>query len=325
MNFEYAAFLFDSTIIGYESDWQVHGVVSFVGNPLYISAYAKDAMDKFDFSGDNTNDFKAWLSIPQNEVAFAPFMIKFYEDVSNLGLMTYFVEKDYSAFIYLIGLMCNINTIDADSRNSIDVLYRAYKSEYDGVIVNNSTDETIKAFNEHIRHIIQTQRGNRPFQNLLKEGFRSLDDQLMVANLLNENNHDGFMLADYYFYSKQIISTYMDKEVHNVFSTKDTALRFEEMTGRLFKSVNLTVCGSHPDDEFKSVLRFARVVMMFCHYFIEKIMEIKDINTLSEDEKYLFVLIWMILQSGDSNLFINSYSYDHIDKLFLSIKTEVNA
>lgn len=325
MNFENVAFLFDSTILGAESDRPVHGVVSFVGNPLYISAYAKDAMNKFDFPGDNANELKTWLSTPQNEAAFAPFMIKLYEDVSKLGLLTYFIEKDYSAFIYLIGLMCNINTIDTDIRNSIDTLYWAYKSKFDDVIVKNSTDDTIKTFNEHIRYIMQTQKGNHSFQNLLKEGCRSLDDQLMVAHLINENNHDAFMLADYFFYSKQIIGTYKEKEVHNVFSTKNTALRFEDMTGRLFKSANVTVSESHPDDDFQCILRFARVIMMFCHYFIEKSIEIKDINRLPEDEKYLFVLIWMILQSGNSNLLINSHSYEHIGELFLSLKTEVNA
>lgn len=325
MKFRNAAFLFDSTILGAESDRLVHGVVSFVGNPLYISAYAKDSMEHFDFTKDNANELKSWLSTPQNRASFAPFLIELYENVSKLGLLTYFIEKDYSAFTYLIGLMYNINTIDYDFHNCIDVLYRAYKSEYDDVIIHGSIDDIIQAFNERIKHIIQKQKGIHSFQNLQKEGIRPLNEQLTVAHLINENNRDDFMLADYYFYSSQILGAFKEKEVHNIFSTKDTALRFEKMTGHLFKSTNVLISENNHSDDFQSVLRFARVIMMYCHYFLEKTIEITDINALSEEDKYFFVLLWMVLQSGNSNLFINGQSYEQIGKLFLSLKKEVDA
>ena len=325
MNFENVAFLFDSTILGVESERSVHGVVSFVGNPLYISAYARDVVDKFDFSGDNANELKSWLSIPQNEAAFASFMIKIYGDVSILVLLTYFIEKDYSAFIYLIELVYSINTISTYFHHSIEVLYRAYKSKYDDVIVRNSIDDTIITFNERIKHIIQTQRGNHSFQNLRKEGCRTLNDQLTIAHLINQEKHEDFMLTDNLFYSKQIIGAFKEKGVHEVLTTKNTACRFKEAKGHLFKSADVTVCEGNPDDDFENIQRFARIVMMCSHYFIEKIIEVNDISMFSEEDKYLFVLIWMVLQSGDSNLFINSHSYEHINELFLSLKKDMDA
>lgn len=326
MNFENAAFLFDSTVLGCKSDSTVQGVISFVGNPLYISSYAKEALEKFDFPPASEGyNLKEWLSYAKNEEAFAPFLIKLHDDIGKLGMLSFFIEKDYSVFVFLIGLMCNLKAPDTRFRTNTDNLYYAYKSEYPDTIVLDNADDTVKIFNERINHIIQTQKNHQYFQNLLKESGRSLVGQLSLVHRMNKDRQQDFILSDQFFYGNQIIQAYKDKGIHDIYATRSAANRLEEVTGHYFKSANVTISIQNSfDNTFDDVLKFARVVLMFSHHFIERILQTSDIDNLSEEDKYMFVIIWMILQSGDNNLFINNRSYELIKDVFLSIKEDMS-
>lgn len=327
MNFENAAFLFDSTVLGSAPKSTVQGVISFVGNPLYISSYAKEALEKFDFPTASENyNLKEWLNYAKNEEAFAPFLIKLYDDIGKLGMLSFFIEKDYSVFVFLIGLMCNLKTPDTGFRSNTDILYHAYKSEYLDALVLENAEDTVKVFNERIHHIIQTQKNHHQyFQNLLKESGRSLDEQLSLVHRMNEDRQHDFIVADQFFYGNQIIQAYKEKEIHDIYATRSAAKRLEEVTWHFFKSANVTVSIQNSvDNSFDDVFKFARIVLMFSHYFIEKILQTDDIDDLSEEDKYMFVIIWMILQSGDNNLFVNNRSYELIKEVFLSIKKDMS-
>ena len=326
MNFENAAFLFDSTVLGCKSDSTVQGVISFVGNPLYISSYAKEALEKFDFPSTFENyNLKEWLSFAKNEEAFAPFLIKLHDDIGKLGMLSFFIEKDYSVFVFLIGLMCNLKSPDTGFRTNTDNLYHSYKSEYPEILVLDNADDTVKVFNERINHIIQTQKNHQYFQNLLKESGRSLDDQLSLVHRMNKDRQQDFIVADQFFYGNQIIQAYKEKEIHDIYATRSAANRLEEVTGHYFKSANVTISIQNSfDNRFDDVLKFARVVLMFSHHFIERILQTRDIDDLSEEDKYMFVIIWMILQSGDNNLFVNNRSFELIKEVFLSIKEDMS-
>lgn len=326
MNFENAAFLFDSTVLGCQSDSTVQGVISFVGNPLYISSYAKEALEKFAFpTGSDNYNLKEWLSYTKNEEAFFPFLIKLFDDIGKLGMLSFFIEKDYSVFVFLIGLMCNLKAPDEAFRSNTDNLYHAYKSEYGTLLLENS-DDTVKVFNERIHHILQTQRNHHQyFQNLLKESERSLDEQLSLVHRMSEDRQNDFIVADQFFYGNQIIQVYKEKEIHEIYATRSAARRLEEVTGHYFKSANVTISIQESvDNSFDDVLKFARIVLMFSHYFIERILQTNAIDELSEEDKYMFVIVWMILQSGDNNLFVNNRSYELIKEVFLSIKKDMS-
>lgn len=326
MNFKNAAFLFDSTILGDELNSLVRGAISFIGNPLYISAYAKEAVDRFAFSTVDEKNLKEWLRNIKNEDEFARFLIKLYEDANRLGLSSFFIEKDYSAFIYLIGLMGEFSVNGSDFRKIIDNLYYAYKAEYNESIIrnNNNIEEIVTVFNERIKHIMtRVQKGQYIFQNLFKESNRSLDEQIAIVHLLNNDWKQDYLLADYFYYSKQIFA-YRENEIHEVYANKKAACRLEEETKRMCKSADVELCISEPEDDFFNVTLFARMLMLCSHYFLEEIIEKKDIELIPEDDKYFFVITWMILQSGDNNMFINGRSYEQIRELFLSLKKDMN-
>lgn len=327
MNFENAAFLFDSTVLGHKSySSTVRGVVSFVGNPLYISSYAKEAIEKFDFPTAPENyNLTDWLSYAKNAEEFAPFLIKLYDDIGKLGMLSFFIEKDYSVFVFLIGLMCNLKSPDVGFVTNTENLYHTYKSEYPDTPVLDDADKTVMVFNERIHQIIQTQKNHQYFQNLFKESGRGLDDQLSIVHRMNEERQHDFIVADQFFYGNMIINAYKEKEIHNIFATRSAADRLEEVTGHFFQSAGIKISVQNTlVDSFDEVIRFSRIVLMFSHFFIERILQTNDIDDLSEEDKYLFVVIWMILQNGNSNMFINNRSYDLIKELFLSIKKDMN-
>lgn len=326
MNFENTAFLFDSTVLGCKSDSTVRGVLSFVGNPLYISSYAKEVLEKFEFPSASENyNLKEWLNYAKNEEAFAPFLIRLYDDIGKLGMLSFFIEKDYSEFFFLLGLMFNLKASDTEFRTNTDNLYHAYKSEYPDTLVHDYADDTVKVFNERINQIIQTQKNHQYFQNLLKESGRSLDDQLSLVHRINKDRQHDFIVADQFFYNIQIKQAYKEKEIHDIYATRSTANRLEEVTGHYFKSANVTIRVQNSfDNRYDSVLKLARIVLMFSHYFIERILQTSDIDDLSEDDKYMFVIIWMILQSGNNDILINNRSYELIKELFLSIKKDLS-
>ena len=326
MNFNNAAFLFDSKVLGYELNNTIQGVISFVGNPLYVSSYAKEAIEKFDFpatpEGYNPKD---WLSNAKNEKEFVPFLIKLYNDIGKLGMLSFFIEKDYSVFVFLVGLMCNIKYTDADFRTNTDNLYHAYKSKHFDKLVLDNSEDTVTVFNERIRQIIQIQKGFNYFYNLFKECGRSLNDQLSIVRRMNEDRQHDFIVADQFFYGNQIIQAYKDKGIHEIYANSSAANRLEEVTGHYFKSANVTInIQNSLDNSYNDVLKFARIILLFSHYFIDRIIQTDNIDNLSEEDKYTFVIIWMILQNGDNNLFINNKSYDLIKELFLSIKKDMS-
>ena len=159
----------------------------------------------------------------------------------------------------------------------------------------------------------------------MKESGRSLDEQLSLVHRLNEDRQHDFIVADQFFYGNQIIQAYKEKEIHDIYATRSAAKRLEEVTGHFFKSANVTVSIQNSvDNSFDDVFKFARIVLMFSHYFIEKILQTDDIDDFSEEDKYMFVIIWMILQSGDNNLFVNNSSYELVKEVFLSIKKDMS-
>ena len=142
---------------------------------------------------------------------------------------------------------------------------------------------------------------------------------------MNEDRQHDFIVADQFFYGNQIIHAYREKEIHDIYATRSAANRLEEVTGHFFKNVNVSVTVSNsPDDSFDDVLKFAKIVLLFSHYFIERIIQASSVNDFSDEDKYMFVIIWMILQNGDNNLFINNKSYELIKELFLSIKKDMS-
>lgn len=326
MTFENVAYLFDTTMLGVKKNDSVYGVLSFVGNNLYVPTYAKEAISQFNVSAFDEDGISEWLDDSEKNESLFNLLIKIYDDVEKLGITSFFIEKNYSAFIYLMGVMVNnVKVDDSNFRTHLDNLYYAYQKAYDDGIKRGSLDETVTQFNQRIQHLLLTQKEHQYFKNLLSENGRELSEQISILKMVERDTNDDFMLADYFFYAKQLVDSYKEKDVHDIYASTNVANRFSEATGRFFKSsvVNLNVI-SCQDDDYEMVSKLARLILLISNHYIGKIVDINEIKEFNELDKYLFVIVWMILHGGDNNMFINGRSYDVIRDVFLSLKKDMD-
>lgn len=325
MTFENVAYLFDTTMLGI-GEHSVYGVLSFVGNTLYLPAYAKEAIEKYDFINRTDDDLSQWLRNPDNGESLFAFLMKLHEDVEKLGISSFFIEKDYSAFIYLLGLMITNTKVEQPNfRTNLDNLYYSYQSTYRDGIKRDNLSETVSVFNQRIHHLVQTQKEHQFFKTLLSESERKLEEQVNILQSIERDARDDFMVADYFFYAKQLVETYKEKGVHEVYSSSHAAKRFSESIRRFSgsSSVNLNT-DSHSDYNFEIISKLARIVLMISNYYVGKVVDTKSKEDLDEIDKYLFVIVWMILHGGENNMFINGRSYEFIKKVFLSLKKDMD-
>lgn len=326
MTFENVAYLFDTTVLGIEKNSSVYGVLSFVGSSVYIPAYVKETINRFNCPVSDEDGISELLNDPEKSEFLFNLLIKLYDDIEKLGITSFFIEKDYSAFIYLMGLMVtSVNVEDSNFRKHLDNLYYAYQTTYSDGIKRDGIDETVTLFNQRIQHLLLTQKEHLFFKNLLSENGRKLSEQIIISKVLERDTSDDFMVADYFFYAKQLIDNYKEKNVHTIYTSDNSAKRFTEATGRFFMNseVSLNVISCH-DDDYLIVSQLARLILLISNHYVGKIVKTKEIKDLDEIDKYLFVIVWMILHGGDNNMFINGRSYEVIREIFLSLKKDMD-
>lgn len=326
MTFENVAYLFDTTVLGTEKTSPVYGVLSFVGSSLYIPTYAKEAINQLNILATNGDGISELINDSEKSETLFNLLIKLYDDVEKLGIASFFIEKDYSAFIYLMGLMVtSVKVDDPNFKTHLDNLYYAYQKAYDDGIKRGSLDETVIQFNQRIRHLLLSQKEHQFFKNLLSESARKLSEQIAILKMIEKDSDDDFMVADYFFYAKQLIDNYTEKGVQEIYASNNAAKRFTEATGRFFKNseVSLKFSSRHNDD-YTTVTQLARLILLISNHYISKIVETKEIKDLVDIDKYLFVIVWMILHGGDNNMFINGRSYEMIREVFLSLKKDMD-
>lgn len=326
MTFENVAYLFDTAVLGTEKNNSVYGVLSFVGGSLYIPAYAKEAISQFNGLISDGDGIPELLNDSEKSESLFNLLIKLYDDVEKLGITSFFIEKDYSAFIYLMGLMVtNVKVDDPNFRTYLDNLYYAYQTAYKDGVKRGGLEETVIQFNQRIQHLLLSQKEHQFFKNLLSENGRKLSEQISILKMMEKDTDDDFMVADYFFYAKQLIDNYKEKGVHDIYASNNAAKRFSDATGRFFKNseVSLNVSSRH-DDDYAFVTQLACLILQISNHYIGKIVETKEIKDLDEIDKYLFVIVWMILHGGDNNMFINGRSYEMIREVFLSLKKDMD-
>ena len=326
MTFENVAYLFDSSMLGGDKSSSIYGVLSFVGNSLFIPAYAKETVAQLNFSVTDEYNLSEVLNDPEKSESLFHLLINVYDDIEKLGITSFFIEKNYSAFVYLMGVMAsNIKIDDPYFRTYLDNLYYAYQNEYSDGIKRDNIEETVTIFNHRIQNLLQTQKEHHFFKSLLSESGRKLSEQLSLLNMIEKDNYDAFTLADNFFYTKQLINTYKEKGVHSVYVSPDAAKRFSDAVGRFLYAPEVCVNeSSQAKEEYVMVSHLARIIMKISNHYMGKIVDTKDIRNLDEMDRYLFVIVWMIMHGGDNNMFINGRSYDLIKDVFMSLKKDMS-
>ena len=113
--------------------------------------------------------------------------------------------------------------------------------------------------------------------------------------------------------------------MHSVYVSPDAAKRFSDAVGRFLYAPEVCVNdSSQAKEEYVMVSHLARIIMKISNHYMGKIVDTKDIRNLDEMDRYLFVIVWMIMHGGDNNMFINGRSYDLIKDVFMSLKKDMS-
>lgn len=323
MNLEKVAYIFDTSILGECQNCPVNMVLSFACSPLYLKAYAKEAAEKIDLSSLDSCNFYEWLKLPKNSDSLAPFLMKLYDDFGKLGASTFFIEKDYTLFLYLVGVMMpSIDISNQDFSTKLDKLFYDYQSNYNDGLYQKTIEETVSIFNHRIEHLLIANK-DYTFKAFFREKRRQESDQILLLKHF-EKDSNNFFLVDYFFYVKQLFDIIQQNEIDVIWASLNVSDRFQEAKRHFTNIPEIRInIDTGIDEVGEYVHSFARLILNLANYFIERVYS-ADLETLDDEDKYLFLILWMIFQSGDNYMFINNRSYEKMRDVIMSFKKDLN-
>ena len=326
MTLENSAYLFDSSLLCKEVNSRISSVLTFVANRPYVSAYAKEIMEKFDIITLLESDIDQWFEIKKNREALLSFVLQLNDDKESLGMADFIIESEYAKFLFLISLKCVMLDMSATNiSRSLDNLYSDYVSTSQRPFEEGGISTLIITFNERIEKLVQNKKDHIYFKNLFREQGRSITEQLKIADNKHLTSVKDLNVANYYLYLSHLTNIYVQKKVKKIFASNGVANQFSEAIKMVYSkskaNVNLT---SKLDDGYEYVERLARIILMLVDYLFTKIINMKSIKDLSENDKYLFAITWVLLQNEGSNMFFCGSAYSTIKDIFVSMKEELN-
>lgn len=327
MNFDKIAYLFDSTMLGDKQNQSVTVVQSYVHNPLYIQDYAKEFFEKYQIPTNVDEIFNEWIETDENSETLVNSLMKLYDDFGNLGVSSIFIERDYTLFLYLIGVMIPSSEIsDPGFRSHLDDLYSDFQRFESNGILKDSVIETVTGFNDAMAYLLKNHKEHQLIKNIFFEKSRKIEDQISLLQHIEKEGYGPFMAIDYFFYIKQLLDVYKQNGVKHVLTTSNFANRFEEVMKRFNKNTDydIEINSEFRKEEDKIVYDFERFIMTLSNFFIQKVLSITNVEVIEEDDKYLLAILWLIFQSSDNNyMFINSHSYEMMQNVIISLKKEM--
>lgn len=325
MIFEKSAYLFDSSLIGVAGNSQIASVVSFVSNKPYIKAYSSDVISKFDMTSYTGSDFMQWLSIDKNKDAFSSFITQLYNDKNNLGMVSFIVECNYLKFIYLLCLKSEVvGKIMTDITKQIDCLYADYSATFSSPLIGEDASASVLAFNERIAHIINGKKAYQCIKHLFQEHGRSVDDQLSIVKVSFGDTGRKFTFLDYSYYIKQLMDFYLKNDIKDIYTTPESGSYLSEAINKISCSGEFSAhIIDRQDDDFGDVTALSRILLMFADYIFSRVVSARNLDELTDDDRYYFAIAWFVFQNDYSNMLFNSSVYSLMQDIFDSMREEL--
>lgn len=138
-----------------------------------------------------------------------------------------------------------------------------------------------------------------------------------------------FSIVDYIHFTSRLYEIYNKTNIESIYAyehAKDLLSTLSK-TGILSNSNIIQLAKNNitlfSNNEPANIL--FRFLIILSDYIFSKLTEAKSINDFSEYDKYIFISVWNLFQSGDCNMIFNKHIYSIIKDLFSSIKKELNA
>ena len=301
-----------------------YNVLSFTGNDVILDSRISELLSKLNLESVSLDEIQNWLSNDDNYTNLLNLLHIMSRQKDQIGIISSFVEIEYGIFLFIAGMMFSTtNPSEVIPLEYLEQLYCSYSN-----MVNHQIQLTTLAqrFDNIDKIVSQQIRTNNKYKKY--ESFY-LENRSKVINLISivERNHleepELFLLSEFIFYSRQYISIYKTNNIKKINGLKNTIdnLLFA------FKLKNET-CTSEMiiiDEKMKedSVPVFSNFVLSVLDYILNKLGFINDANELPENDKYLFLAIWLLFQGENCDWILSPMCFEKINTLFNSIEKEI--
>ena len=318
------ALLYDSFILNQEKS-KIYSVLSFTGNAAYIKALASDLINDFSINEIEDIDIELLLHDMQKSVRLLALLGKLSENKDKVGFVSYFVDKDYGLYLFLMGLLFP-NLVDSSENKAgfIDFVYKQYSKKTNNNDGEINVYENFEILNRYVKGLINTHSEYSQNRSYYVDNSEKVANLATALESLYSSNVSDKLLSEFIFYSHDIIKIYQSLGVNDIRSTRNAGERLHSVVRLMPDKESLNISFLTDDDSNDYVRKLAIVLLKLVEYNMRNLYKVKDIRDLSENDRYLFVIVWSLFQGKKNEWMFSKDIFQKIRELFESVKKAFN-
>ena len=318
------ALLYDSFVLNQVRS-RIYSVLSFTGNAAYINALASDLINDFGLAGIEDADIKTWVDDAQRGVKLLALLGKLAENKDKIGIISYFVDKNYGLYLFLLGMLFpEIDKAGDDIAGFIEYVYKHYSKKTirdDGDI---DLKDSFEILNHYVKGLVCTQTEFAKYRPYYTDNSEKVDNLLNALKTVYSDDIPEKLLSEFMFYSKDIVKKYQSLGVNDVRCTKNAGERLQSTIRLMTNNDSINISFTLENDNSDGVRKLVTILLKLVEYNMCKLYDTKDVKDLTENDRYLFVIVWSLFQGKKNEWMFSKDVFQKIRDLFESVKKELN-
>ena len=329
MIFNNSLYFIDSNMIAKNNELSVYGIISICSNPTYLQLLSKQVIENLNLVNIDKENFAIWIKEEEHIMTVINMLSLLKNNKKQISISSYFTDRLYCKFIYFFNLaILNQITYNENIITDIEKLYKGCRKDLLINLDNKASINQLEEFNSYIKQNINC-KDYSYIKNIISNDYRSITEQLQLLNNERKVVATDFSIVDYIHFTSRLCEIYNKTNIESIYAyehAKDLLSTLSK-TGILSNSNIIQLVKNNitlfNNNEPANIL--FRFLIILSDYIFSKLTEAKSINDFSEYDKYIFISVWNLFQSGDCNMIFNKHVYSTIKDLFASIKKELNA
>ena len=318
------ALLYDSFVLNQVRS-KLYSVLSFTGNAAYINALASDLINDFGLIEIEDADIKKWIDDAQRSVKLLALLGRLAESKDKIGIISYFVDKNYGLYLFLFGMLFpEIDKAGDDITALIEYVYKHYSKKTfrdDGAI---DLKDNFEILNHYVKGLVYTQTEFAKYRPYYTDNSRKVEDLINALKTVYSDDIPDKLLSEFMFYSKDIVKKYQSLGVNDVRCTKNAGERLQSAVHLMTNCDSISFSFIHENDNKDNVRKLVVILLKLVEYNMCKLYDTRDVKGLTENERYLFVIVWTLFQGKKNEWMFSKEIFHKIRDLFESVKKELN-
>ncbi len=317
------AYLFDS------KSWKnqkssFYNVISYTGNDVVIDSLINELINKYDIKSITSEDISSWLEEDDNITSLLNLLHLMSMQKNRLSITSSFVEKDYGLFMFITGmLLSTINSEDKPTFDDLEFIYETYSITKKQTCDSESLVQRFDIIDNILNHQIQHYNKYKKFESIYSNNRLKVLDFISKVDRFNHEYPDEFLLSEYVLYTKQYLNIYKVNQIENIYSlgaTINNILFAYKIRG---EAPSPTIKAISQDNIKDNLLLLSESLFKVIDYIFTKLNNIEDINEMTEDDKCLFIAVWLLFQGENCDWILSPSLFGKIKTLFSSIEKDI--